>query len=114
VRIISFSLTSDQLLGGTKTVIRRLGWERLQPGTVLMAARKSRGLKPGEPIERFWPIRVVSVRREQLDAIEPDDVTREGFPDMSPAEFVAMFCRAFRWGTGNEVTRIEFERVPGS
>jgi hypothetical protein len=112
MRIMSFSLTSDQLLGGTKTVTRRLGWADLQPGTVLMAARKSRGLKPGERIERFWPIRVVSVRRERLDAIEPDDVTREGFPDMASAEFVTMFCRAFLCGHGTEVTRIEFERVP--
>jgi hypothetical protein len=77
-----------------------------------MAARKSRGLKPGEPIERFWPIRVVSVRRERRDSIGPDDVTRQGFPGLSPAEFVAMYRRAFRCGPGTEVTRIEFERVP--
>jgi hypothetical protein len=110
VRYLAFAHTSDQLLDGSKTVTRRLGQEKLPPGTVLMACKKWRRLKR-EQIPRLGPIRVVSVRRERLDAIEPDDVTREGFPGMSPAEFVAVYCRTFRCGPGTEVTRIEFERV---
>ena len=112
MRNISFALTWDRLLGGSKTVTRRLGWDWLKPGTLLMAYRKSQG-EERDPVERFGPIRVVSVRRERLDAIDAADVAREGFPEMSPAEFVAFFCREMKCDPGTDVTRIEFERVEG-
>ena len=90
MRNISFALTWDRLLGGSKTVTRRLGWARLKPGTLLMAYRTSQG-EARDRVERFGSIRVVSVRRERLDAIDAADVAREGFPELSPAEFVAFF-----------------------
>ena len=66
------------------------------------------GLKKGEKIRKLARIEVVSVRREQLSSITADDVIAEGFPNMTPTEFVAMFCRHMRADPGHIVTRIEF------
>lgn len=109
MRNISFALTEPQILAGTKTVTRRTGWATLAPGTLLMGVRKGMGLKKGETVHRLRPIRVVSVRREALGAIDQADVIAEGFPEMTPAEFVAMFCAHNNCGPETVVTRIEFE-----
>ena len=89
-RYISFSMTTRQVLARTKDVTRRFGWWNLQPGTHLYGARKCMGLRKGEKVERLCTIEVVSVRTEPLNAITPDDVRREGFPDWSPDQFVQM------------------------
>ncbi len=111
MRNISFMLTERQFLDGTKTVTRRLRWNTLTAGTELQAVRKGMGLKKGEKAHSLGVIRVVSVRRERLNAITADDCAREGFPEMTPAEFVAFFCREMRCEPGTIVGRIEFERV---
>ena len=36
------------------------------------------------------------------------DVIAEGFGDLTPSEFVAMFCREMGCNPGTDVTRIEF------
>lgn len=110
-RNISFSMTEPQFLDGTKDVTRRMGWLRLQTGDVLMACRKCMGLKPGETIVRLGEITVLSVRREPLDAITLDDVRREGFPGMTPEQFIAFFCKGHAGCRPDSiVTRIEFRR----
>jgi hypothetical protein len=111
MRWMSFALTSGQVRHRLKTVTRRMGWRNLTPGTVLKAALKCQGLKNGErPIE-IGRIRVVAVSRERLDAITAEDVRREGFSEMSPANFVSFFCEANHCEPDAEVTRIEFEYV---
>lgn len=111
-RCISFALTTQQFLDGTKDVTRRHGWGWLQAGTVLTAVRQVRGLKRGQKVERLGDIRVKSVRREPLNAITQDDVAREGFPKWTPAQFVNFFCHSHRKCAPDcLVTRIEFERV---
>jgi hypothetical protein len=115
-RNISFAMTTEQFNARTKTVTRRLGWENLKAGDILMGCRKCMGLKPGEKIERLGKIVVKSVRREYLDrmlvtpAYGRQECILEGFPDMTPAEFVDMFCKSHRpcrphWC----ITRIEYE-----
>lgn len=113
MRRMSFSLTERQLLDGTKTVTRRLGWANLRPGQKVLAVRKTRGLRKGERQEPLAVIVVRDVRRERLDAITAEDVVREGFPDLSPDEFVTMFCEHMRCDPTTYVTRIEFERIGG-
>lgn len=115
MRSISFALTTEQFLNGTKDVTRRLGWANLKPGTRLMGCRKCMGLKPGEALERLRVIEVVSVRREPLEDIGTyaADCRREGFPDLTPLEFVQMFCRHMQREPETIVTRIEFRHLWG-
>ena len=112
-RNISFSMTTPQFRDRTKTVTRRLGWWALKPGTVLCGVEKARGLKKGEKIRRLGLIEILAVRRERLDAITADDVTREGFPGMAPDGFVEMFCRSHRCEPDAWVNRIEFRYLEG-
>lgn len=114
MRNISFALTTDQVRARTKTVTRRVGWTFLNVGTLLQPVVKGQGLKKGESVEKIGgPIRIVRVTREQLEAIHryPDDCVREGFPDMGPSAFVAMFCEHNGVTPGQIITRIEFEYV---
>lgn len=112
VRRISFMHTEQQYVDGTKDVTRRLGWRKLKPGDKFMGANKCQGLKKGEKSRDLGLSVVVSVRREQLDAITDDDVIREGFPGHDRVWFVMMFCAANKCWPHTEVTRIEFKRLP--
>jgi hypothetical protein len=135
MRLMSFALTTAQLLDGSKTVTRRVGWENLVPGQRIKAVKKAMGLKKGEAPEVLAEIEVVSVRRERLDAIDQADCVAEGFPHLNTDEFVDMFCKHMkvinadesgwsvaeqRWTTpklrkmrpDDYVTRIEFRVVP--
>ncbi len=111
MRLISFFLTTPQFLDGSKTVTRRLGWKNVKPGDRLMAVRKSQGRKKGEPVERLGEIEVLSVCREPLYRVDRKDTTREGFPTLTPGEFVDMFCKHMGCTSLTEVTRIEFRRT---
>jgi hypothetical protein len=129
VRNMSFALTAPQIIERSKTVTRRVGWKFLKEGDLLQPIRKGQGLKKGESPEKLGgPIRIVSVRRERLDAITPNDVIREGFQRGDVAWFIDMFCathtipdtrvgppkgrkyrQPFPMLPVDEVTRIEFE-----
>lgn len=108
-RHMSFFLTTPQFRARTKTVTRRKGWHYLRQGDRLTAVVKGQGLKKGEKVERLGEIEVVHVWVEPLDQILPDDVRREGFPNMTPAEFCAMFCEHNGCAPDQLVTRIEFK-----
>jgi len=65
----------------------------LRVGDQLTLCRKVMCRRRGEPLERI-AAEVTSVRREPLlDAITVADVAAEGFPQMTPAQFVSFFCR---------------------
>jgi hypothetical protein len=116
MRMMSFALTERQLMDGSKTVTRRTGWQNLRAGDRLLAVRKAMGLKKGEKIHPLCEIEVVSVRREYVGSImhEPGDARREGFPDMTEADFADFFCKKMRATLDTPVNRIEFRKVPGS
>jgi len=111
-RNMSFMLTKDQVYKKEKTVTRRLGWKFLKPGDVVIACEKCQGLKKGETIRRIYPIRIIGTEWIPLMDIDQDDCIREGFPNMSPWEFVGMFCREMNCTPSTEVNRIEFEYLP--
>lgn len=67
------------------------------------------GLKRGEIVAELGTIQIVSVRRERLCDITAEDVAREGFPDMTPGEFVEFFCKSMKVYPEIIVTRIEFK-----
>lgn len=105
---MSFALTTRQFRDRSKTVTRRRGWLFLKAGDELMGVVKGMGLKKGEHPEPLGPIRVVSVRRERLDEITAEDVIAEGYPEMTPKEFVAHYLKNQGGLATQEVTRIEF------
>ncbi|OPY78082.1 MAG: hypothetical protein A4E65_02440 [Syntrophorhabdus sp. PtaU1.Bin153] len=122
MRNMSFALTIDQILAGTKTVTRRLGWLWLigKTGVLIQPVRKNMGLKKGEHVLKLRdPIMVVNARREPLRWMEDDTVygytecAKEGFgwhPDYKhPSAFINMFCATHKGCTPEtEITRIEF------
>lgn len=112
MRRISFSMTEPQFLDGSKTVTRRLGWKTLEAGTHLIAIRKGMGLKRGEKQVVLGEIEVTSVLLVPLKMMSRREAALEGYPGMTGAEFVRMFCRKMRCTPDTIVTRIEFKRVP--
>lgn len=108
-RLMSVALTTEQVRARQKTVTRRAGWTVLKPGDLVTLCPKVRGRRAGEPLERIVTVEIVSVRRERLDTITAQDVIAEGFPDMSPAEFVDFFTKSHRGVTAaTEITRVEW------
>ncbi|MES2910564.1 MAG: hypothetical protein V4718_04200 [Pseudomonadota bacterium] len=114
---MSFALTTQQMVDQTKDVTRRMGWLKLQPGKLVQPVKKCMGLKPGEKIEQIAPpVWVISNRREPLRRLinQADygqrECNREGFPEMTPRQFVEMFCDTHAKCTpDSEVSRIEFD-----
>lgn len=112
----SFALTQEPILNQTKTVTRRMRWLHAKPGMEVQPVLKGMGLKPGESITKLGcPIRYTNIRRERLDRMLTDEdygqaeVIAEGFPHLTPAEFVAMFCKTHKGCTPSEIiTRQEF------
>jgi hypothetical protein len=108
-RLMAVALTVPQVRDRSKTVTRRDGWLMLKPGDTLTLCEKVRGRKKGEPLVRIADVQVVSVRREPLNAITPQDVAAEGFPGWTVAEFVGFFCATHRGCTpATGITRIQW------
>lgn len=112
-RNMSFALTTEQVRNRTKTVTRRVGWKTLKPGTLLQPVVKAQGIPKGGKVEHIGGlIRVVHVSSEWMsDFNNHEECEREGFPEMTPREFVGFF-RSSHPDPGLDdllVTRIEFE-----
>lgn len=107
-RRMSFSLTQQQLVDGTKDVTRRLGWLDTREGDTIVALEKGMGLRKGERQVELGTIVVKRVSRERLNTISADEVRREGFPALTPEAFIELFCRANKCAPAAFVTRIEF------
>lgn len=108
MRNMSFKLTERQMRERRKTVTRRLGWRFAVPGMCVQAVRQCQGLKRGQKVEPICVIEFTHVCSQPLNWMDQDDCMREGFPEMTPAEFVQMFCRATGCEPETEVTRIAF------
>lgn len=116
MRRMSFAITPAQIADGSKTVTRRDGWRKLKAGDDVLPVLKAMGLKKGERHQVLAPaLKVLSVRQEALQRMIDDSVygaaecRREGFPDMTPEQFVQMFCATHRGCTPQTLlTRIEF------
>ncbi len=115
MRHISFYLTQDQIRRREKTVTRRNGWSHAVKGMLLLGVVKGQGIPKGEKVQALCIIEITSARVEYLNKMTDDleyglqEVVKEGFPDMSPDQFVAMYCEhnaslPYQW-----VRRIEFQ-----
>ena len=107
--VMSFIATKQQIYNKTKTVTRRLGWNNLKPGTMFWAAEQCQGIGKGNEIKRIWYIICLSNMQVKLNNITQDECIREGFPSLSPDEFVEMFCKLNKGCDKHSlVNRIEF------
>lgn len=114
-RNMSFMLTKEQYRNQTKTVTRRNGWLFAKVGDVCNGCEKCQGLKKGETVVKMGQHRIINTRREPLRRMIDDveygksEVIKEGFPDMTPAEFVDMYCKYNGTDLNDDVTRLEYE-----
>lgn len=114
---MAFSLTTEQVRNGTKTVTRRLGSADFRPGERRMAIEKGQGLKKGEHVKRIRIIECVSNQHEPLFKLlaDPDygrqESIRECFPDMDGLAFMEFFCRANGVSRRCAPNRIEFKYI---
>lgn len=108
---MSFFLTRKQYEQRTKTVTRRLGWANLKPGEQFMGVVKGQGIPKGGKVEKLHAAECVSNRKQPLFMISHNDIVREGFPMMSRADFVAMFCKHNKCAPDTIVNRIEFKHL---
>lgn len=111
MRNMSFIMTKEQMYARTKTVTRRQGWDDLQPGEMLQAIEQGQGLPKGAKVVKMGRIRVTDTRWEPINAITPEDCATEGFPELTPAEFVAMYCKANKVTPETACNRIVFEHL---
>lgn len=108
--MMSFSLTTEQVRRRQKTVTRRNGWTFARVGMIVQPVIKCQGIPKGGHVEKIGgPIRFTAVDRVVLGDISAQDVYREGFPDLTPREFVALYKRANGGLRDQIVTRIQFE-----
>jgi hypothetical protein len=115
MRNMSFALTTDQVRRRQKTVTRRNGWTRAKAGDVVQPVVKCQGIPKGGHVEKIGgPIRFLAVHRVVLGDITPQDVHREGFPNLTTREFIAFYKRANGGRRDQVVTRIQFEYLEGT
>jgi hypothetical protein len=108
-RLMAVALTREQVRDRSKTVTRRHGWLMLKPGDTVTLCEQVQGLKKGEHPVRITDVEIVSVRRERLDAITPEDVAAEGFPGWSVEKFIRFFNGTHKGcEPGTVITRIEW------
>lgn len=115
---MSFMLTPHQFQDGSKDVTRRMGWKNIKIGAPHVGILKGQGLKKGEKITRLGAFIPIKSRWEPLRRMidEPEygksEVIREGFPNLSPQDFVKMFCKTHKGCTPETlVNRIQFVKV---
>ena len=111
MRNMSFFLTTEQIKNKTKDITRRFGWWFLKPGDRVCAVQKGQGLKKGEKIKRICVIEIVSLRSEPIDDMTQADCIREGFPEMTPIDFVGMITKHYGVSPKKIVNRIEFKYI---
>ncbi len=107
-RNMSFFITTKQVRNKTKTVTRRLGWKFLKVGDILNAVEKCQGLKKGEKVKKICQIQTLKTNWQKLHFMTWAECKKEGFPEMSPDEFVTMFCKMNKCDPWTEVNRVEF------
>lgn len=112
MRNMSFSKTTAQMYARTKTVTRRYGWWFLKCGDRIQAVEKGMGLKKGKTMKKICVIEIVSARMESIGEITEAECKLEGFPAMSPNDFMRMLVAMCpKYIQASLPNRIEFKYV---
>lgn len=95
-RRMSCSLTIDAVKDRTKTVTRRHKdtWAALKPGDRLTLIEKGMGLAKGERQVVLTEVEIVSNEIVDLEDMDEAECAAEGFPHLTPAEFIDMWCES--------------------
>jgi hypothetical protein len=95
-------MSIDAVKDRTKTVTRRhVGtWKDLKPGDRLTLIEKGMGLPKGTKQVALTEVEITDVRVETLRHIDLNECRREGFPDMSPLDFMIMWARSHGYTNG--------------
>jgi hypothetical protein len=91
---MSCSMTVAAVEARTKTETRRHvdTWKNLKPGDRLTLIEKGMGLPRGAKQRVLADVEVVSNEVVDLDDIDQAGCAAEGFADLTPSEFVDMWC----------------------
>lgn len=109
MRNMSFKHTALQIVYQTKTVTRRAGWTFAKPRMILQPIVQGQGLAAGQHVQPIGcPIALVDVTFVPVSPITQAEVTAEGFPAMTPAGFVAFFCKTMKAEPTQTITRLKF------
>ena len=112
---MSCSMTIPQVRDGSKTVTRRAPatWEQLQVGDHLVLIEKGMGLPKGAKQVAIREAVVVDVRLEQLASVTEAECAAEGFPDMTPTEFMVFWANghSVRWSDPSELLAVVCRRI---
>lgn len=102
-RRMSCSMTVDAVRAHTKDVTRRHvdTWRNLKAGDRLTLIEKGMGLPKGAKQVVLTDVEIVDVRVEPLGLVQfGDEVTREGFPELTPFEFMLMWAKSHGYTNG--------------
>lgn len=111
MRYMSFFLTKPQILDKTKTQTRRFGWNFLKAGDYIQAVTKIQGLKKGQKIEKLAKIYITNIYTEPLNKMKRADCAKEGFPDLTPDDFIDMVVNRYNCKRNKAVNVIDFVYV---
>ena len=99
---MSFVMTIKQFKSQSKTVTHRFKWGELKEGDVMQIV-----MKPSK--KPLGLIRIISIRKQQLNEITQKDVIKEGFPNWTPEQFMENLINHYNISPNLLVNRIEFE-----
>ena len=132
---ISFTATKPQFRAHQKHVTRRGNkngptWKNLKPGDVIMGCEQCQGLGKGGKIVKMGAIIILDATPEPIDTIIkrpvrdtprriedqypfalPSETTLEGFPELTPAQFVDMLCEMNDCEQETEFNRVLFDYI---
>jgi hypothetical protein len=114
MRRMSFAMTTEAVRARRKFITRRQGpmWRRLKPQERFVGVEKCQGLKKGQRQVVIAPeLECVDVTIVRIGDMQDAECAAEGFPEMTAAEFVAMYCRANRVTPDDDCARIVFRYV---
>lgn len=104
---MSCALTKDQVRRRIKTETSRdpKTWAKLKPGDPLTLIEQGMGLPKGAKQVVLAKARCTANYLEPLDQITAEAVSREGFPEWSPAQFIEFYCRE-KGGAPDQMRRV--------
>jgi hypothetical protein len=117
MKVISMSMATNAFIDGTKSVTRRAGWKRARVGQRLRVVEQGQGLRKGERMKTLGYIELTNVRSERLSCLTDNteygtqELILEGFPNLTPEQFIGILCEHSHIGPNTVVKRLEFKRI---